>query len=396
MGYRRTIAVGNVDYKTREVFENVVENTHNNVVLADSEGAILYASPAFRNEFDFSMEVGVSYDIFDMVSPDDVGVSREAYDRAVSTGEKVVVTFRVMLGAKDFSYVEAVISNLLDYDSVNCMLISFRNVSAYKNSVIELENYKDHLEELVEQRTQELRESLEKEKLVIEQQKQFISMVSHEFRTPLTIIDGNAQIIVNRGDKLTQEMLQKRSITIRKAVDRLVGLIERVLSDKVLESGDLDVDLSPCNYAAMVRDISIEKLSITPEAKIRLDIARDIPEIWMDEKLVHQVIVNLISNAFKYSCGEAEVKIKLHLKESNILLEVSDKGVGIPLDELNKIFTKYFRASTAAAIPGTGLGLNLVKQIAELHGGEAFIDSEVDMGTTVTFSLPVKLVDEES
>lgn len=388
-------AVGDVSYHTREVFENVIENTFNNVVLADSEGAILYASPVFREEFDFEMEEGLSYDIFDMINPEDVDVARFAFKKAVASGEKVVVTFRVMLGAKDFSYVEAVFSNLIEYDSVNCMVISFRNVSAYVNSVNELQQYKEHLEEQVEKRTAELRESLEKEKEVIEQQKQFISMVSHEFRTPLTIIDGNAQIIVNRGDKLTTEMLQKRSITIRKAVDRLVGLIERVLSEKVLESGDLDVDLSPCNYASMVREICIEKLSITPNAKIQLDIGRDIPEMMLDEKLVHQIVVNLISNAFKYSKEEPEVKVKVYLDGVNVSLEVSDKGVGIPMDELNKIFTKYFRASTASEIPGTGLGLNLVKQIAQLHGGDAYIDSEVDMGTTVTVSLPIKASEAE-
>jgi len=380
----------------REVFENIIESTFNNIVLLDAGGLFLYTSPSFCKEFrgNFNCESCVS--IFDVIHTDDIEKFKIEFIKAVKSEPKTykaVVEFRIKSISGDYRYVETIISNLLEHDSFNAMVLSFRDVTAYKNSLKELEVYKTQLENLVQQRTQELRKSIDKEKEVIEQQKRFISMVSHEFRTPLTIIDGNAQIIVNRGDKLTREMLQGRSMAIRKAVDRLVGLIERVLSDRVMEKGDLQLTLVPCDLSAMVRDVCIEKLGIAPQAKIQLDVERGIPMLLLDDKLIHQSVTNLISNAFKYSDEDPEIRVRVYTEDDNVVVSVKDKGIGIPENEIGKIFNKYYRASTAAGIPGTGLGLNLVKEIAGLHGGDAFIESEVGMGTTITIKIPMKVAE---
>jgi len=378
----------------REEFERVIDNSLDLITLIDDIGNVLYSSPAFLNRFGYDLPEKGKSNIFSMIHKEDVERFKKSFVSMLSNNSVYgipMAEFRLQSNGESWRHIDAVISNLLEYEGVKAVLVNYRDVTEYKESLIELEKYQSQLEELVEQRTRELTDSLEKEKIVIEQQRNFIAMVSHEFRTPLTIIDGNAQIIQSRGNTLDQEILQRRSLTIRKAVERLVGLIERVLSGKVMESGDLKIDISPCDFAAMVRSICIEKLGITPEAKIKLDIQRDIPEIMIDEKLVHQLVLNLISNAFKYSGEEPEIKVKIYAENDNVFLMVSDNGVGIPADEIQKIFTKYFRASTSAGIPGTGLGMNLVKEIAELHNGTASIESEVDIGTTVTVRLPMNL-----
>jgi len=222
-----------------------------------------------------------------------------------------------------------------------------------------------------------------------EQQRVFISMVSHEFRTPLTIIDGNAQIIQRRGHTLEKEVLGKRAVVIRTAVDRLVGLIETILSDSVLSGGELTINPEMASFTSIVKDSCMEKLGVTPNAQIKLDIDKTIPEMMIDSKVMHHVVMNLISNAFKYSPDNPTIGVRLYKEDDNAILEISDSGLGIPEDELPKIFTRYFRASTSGGISGTGLGLNLVKEMVELHGGKAYIESQVDIGTTVTIEVPI-------
>lgn len=384
----------NINGKAKDSFEKVVDNSLDLVTLVDELGNILYASPAFINRFGYNLPEKGGSNIFSMIHDEDVDSFKAGF-LSMLVNKSIqgipLSEFRLQSSVASWRHIDAVVSNLLEFEGVNAVFINYRDVTGYKESLIELEKYQSQLEDLVEQRTRELTDSLEKEKILLDQQRNFVTMVSHEFRTPLTIIDGNAQIIQSRGNTLDQDILQRRSLTIRKAVERLVGLIERVLSDKVMETGDLKLDFSSCDFASMVRSICIEKLGIAPQAKIKLDIQRDIPEIMIDEKLVHQMVLNLISNAFKYSGEEPEIKVKIYSENNSVFLVVSDNGVGIPEDELGKIFTKYFRASTAAGIPGTGLGLNLVKEIAELHSGEAFIESEIDIGTSVTIRLPINL-----
>jgi signal transduction histidine kinase len=238
-------------------------------------------------------------------------------------------------------------------------------------------------------RSAELTASLEKEKEVVEQQRTFISMISHEFRTPLAIIDGNAQIIEKRGDKLDVETLKKRAGTIRGAIDRLIGLIETILSAHAIESGRLSLNLAPCDMEKILRAAAVEQEDITPSHRIKVK-ARGLPEMMkLDEKIIRQMIVNLLSNAVKYSPAAKEVLVEASVNDGRIIISVVDYGVGIPEKEIPKLFQKYFRASTSSGIPGSGLGLNLVKQFVELHNGSVSLHSHVGKGTTVTVHLPL-------
>lgn len=254
-------------------------------------------------------------------------------------------------------------------------------------STTDISEYKRQ-QALLAAQSAELTAALENEKDIVEQQKTFISMVSHEFRTPLTIIDGNAQIILSRGTTLPRDVLERRAVTIRSAVDRLVRLIETLLSSHMLESGRMNVELGDCNLTQILEETCTDQQDISPQHQIKLSM-RDLPPLMrLDAKVIRQMITNLLSNAVKYSPQSPMVEVMAFAEGGNVVIEVTDYGVGIPEEEQPRIFGKYFRASTSGGIPGSGLGLSLVKQFVELHKGTIALRSKVGVGTVVTVTLP--------
>jgi len=258
------------------------------------------------------------------------------------------------------------------------IVISTTNITDYKRQ-----------QALLAAQSSELELALEKERQVVEQQKTFISMVSHEFRTPLTIIDGNAQIIERRGSTLAPPMLKHRAVTIRGAVDRLIQLIETILSAHMMEQGRLEIHRAPCSLSKIILDTVAEQQDVSPRHRIRTNI-KGVPEtLQLDERFMRHMMVNLLANAVKYSPSSPDIDVAAFVDAGQVVIEVQDHGVGIPESELPRIFTKYYRASTSGGIPGSGLGLNLVRQFVELHGGTIGLQSKVGMGTVVTVQLPL-------
>ncbi len=262
-------------------------------------------------------------------------------------------------------------------------------------STTDISEYKRQ-QALLAAQSAELASALEKEKDIVEQQKTFISMVSHEFRTPLTIIDGNAQIILSRGTTLPREVLERRAVTIRSAVERLIRLIETLLSAHMLEAGRLNVELGDCNIAQVIEEACTDQQDISPNHQIKLNMRNLPPAMRLDDKVIRQMMANLLSNAVKYSPQSPVVEVMAFAEGDNVVIEVTDYGVGIPADEQPRIFGKYFRASTSGGIPGSGLGLSLVKQFVELHNGSIALRSKVGVGTAITITLPKEGVVELS
>jgi signal transduction histidine kinase len=213
-------------------------------------------------------------------------------------------------------------------------------------------------------------------------------MVSHEFRTPLTIIDGNAQIIQKRWDTLPEDQRQKKLRTIRSAVSRLINMMEGVLSSNMLRTGKLEIIPEKLDLARLVYDIAEEQRELTNNVVVDY-ILDDLPEFLVfDKRVVTLIVSNLISNAIKFSPRGPELRIKGWIEGGHILIRVADNGIGIPENELDKIFERYYRATTSSGIPGTGIGLSLVKDLVELHGGGIEVKSRQGEGTRITFWIP--------
>lgn len=241
----------------------------------------------------------------------------------------------------------------------------------------------------LEKASTELQAALKNEKEASALQKQFVDMVSHEFRTPLTIIDGHAQILSRKADEITPDDIRKRTRTIRSAVTRLVTMMEGVLSSNMLKIGKLEIVPETVNLKAYARDLCDDHSELARSHKLTLDTSQLPETVRIDRKIMNLVLSNLISNAIKYSVHNPEVHVRLAMEGAWLRINVRDNGVGIPYEELPRIFERYFRASTATGIPGTGIGLSLVKELVELYHGKLEVNSEIGQGTEFSVSLPV-------
>lgn len=262
----------------------------------------------------------------------------------------------------------------------------------------ELAAHRDHLEEKVAERTAEvqrqaeqLAQALEKEQELNTLQRDFVSLVSHEFRTPLTIIDGAAQRLVRRKDKVTPEDLAVRTDKIRAAVQRMTGLIEGTLYASRLDAGTIRMERQSCDLKGLIREVCARQAEISQFHDIRVDVAGLPEDIHADPKLLDQVFTNLLSNAVKYAPDDLHIEVTGWTDGDFAAVSVRDHGVGVPADDLPRLCERFFRARTSTGIAGTGIGLNLVKQLMEMHKGTIEVDSVEGQGSVFTVRLPVDL-----
>ena len=234
----------------------------------------------------------------------------------------------------------------------------------------------------------ELEAALTNEQEASTLQKQFISMVSHEFRTPLSIVDGNAQILQRRVETIEPMETQKRLKTIRSAVSRLVNMMEAVLSSNMLKTGKLDLEPADFNLGKLIEELCHEQADLSAQHKIICDM-KGLPElVHLDAKIITLIMTNLLSNAVKFSLENPVVEIIGTQDANGVRLTIADNGVGIPEDELTQIFSKFYRATTSNGIPGSGVGLALVRDLILLHGGTIQVESTVGKGTRFDVLFP--------
>ncbi len=244
------------------------------------------------------------------------------------------------------------------------------------------------------EKTSQLREALKHEKEMRKMQNEFVALVSHEFKTPLQIIDSTRELVERKIKSSTgiDESIGKALERIKSGVYRMNGLISSVLNLAKIESGESSIRLekSPINFKKLVEEI-IEKnsaLATSKNIKVvnRLD---DVDvEFNADAKLLDHAFTNIIANAIKYSKNDTVVKILARANDKKIALRVVDQGIGIPKDDIVNVGKKFFRAKNTTTVAGTGIGIYLTKHFIEMHQGEIKIESQVNVGTTVTVTLP--------
>lgn len=235
----------------------------------------------------------------------------------------------------------------------------------------------------------ETSEALAIERKENEMQRQFVSVVSHEFRTPLAIIDGAANRLSRKLNEPAHERLQQMIGKIRNAVSRMTELIDDTLSSDKAYSERLALSLKECSIQALIAEVCDRQQSVSPDYHITTDFG-DLPDaIIADDKQLDHVFTNLLSNAVKYSPESRTCHVACCRAGSDVLITVSDSGVGISAQELPKLFQRFFRASSAVGIAGTGIGLNLVKKLVDMHGGEISVASELGRGSAFTVRLPI-------
>src|SRR6266571_4140373 len=220
---------------------------------------------------------------------------------------------------------------------------------------------------------------------------QFISTMSHELRTPLTSIISFTELIMDDEQELTRETVRSLTVIHRNA-ERLFRLVGELLLLSRLEAGAIPLDLSAVSVPDLVREAVRSGSATAAENGITLQAAAtDGPLVQADWLRLLQVLDNLLSNAIKYSGQHGTVRVEATHDGRRWRIDVADDGIGIPADELGKLFGRFVRASNArtAGLPGTGLGLSVVKALTELYGGSVEVNSTVGQGTTFSVFLPI-------
>lgn len=237
----------------------------------------------------------------------------------------------------------------------------------------------------------EIRNALEKERELNELRSGFVSLVSHEFRTPLTTIQSSAELLERYGDRYSNEKKQIHFRRIQTAVSRMTNLLDDVLTIGKAEAGQLKFEPSPMDVEAFCSNM-VESMQIIahPQHTINFVVQGECTDAQMDEKLLEHIMTNLLSNAMKYSPQGGIVKFNLICHAESVVFRIQDSGIGIPEKDLEKLFDSFRRASNVGTIPGTGLGLAIVQKCVELHGGQIRVESELGVGTTFIVTLPLK------
>lgn len=248
--------------------------------------------------------------------------------------------------------------------------------------------------ELLE-KTQQLKEALKEEKNIRKMQNEFIALVSHEFKTPLQIIDSTRELVVRklRTLNVSDESLTKSLDKIKSGIQRMNGLIHSTLNLAKMESGVNKINVEKQNFSLkdFIEDI-VEKnanLATNKGITVEMDLNNLPQEFSGDPKLLDHSFTNIVSNAIKYSKNNSLVKIIASSDDKQIIIKTTDQGIGIPKEDLANIGQKFFRAKNTLAVAGTGIGLYLTKYFVELHGGSVLIESELNIGTSVSVILPI-------
>ena len=234
-----------------------------------------------------------------------------------------------------------------------------------------------------------IRQQLEKERKLNQLQTQFIRTVSHEYRTPLSVILACSQLLESNADRLDREKQLRNCQKIQHSVRYMVKLLENVWLFKQGELGQLMFNPVPLDLEQFCRQLVEEYQVMTSEGQeIQLLCHGKRRTACVDEKLLQQILGNLLSNALKYSPHGCTVSLTMTCKNNRVIFQVCDQGIGIPLEDQSHIFESFHRATNVDTIRGTGMGLAIVKKAVDLHGGEISFDSEVGVGTTFTVTLP--------
>ena len=243
---------------------------------------------------------------------------------------------------------------------------------------------------LIEQASS-LEEKLHLEQRMTELQRNFISMVSHEFRTPLTIIDGQAQRLIKLREPISSHDIVERAHKIRNSVKRVTKVMENIITSSSLYDGTSQLPfaprkLDPCKLIADVCRINEEN---NPQCQIRFDYDEQPMLVFGDQDLLFLIFSNLISNAIKYSNADKEIRVTAYAAGDFAVITIEDKGIGIPEKDMAQLFERYHRGSNVTGIGGTGIGLHLVKMAISLHEGDIQVQSKEGAGSRFIVRLPL-------
>ncbi len=276
------------------------------------------------------------------------------------------------------------------------------DITLRKQSEEKLKNYSFELERQVRNRTlileeaiqelektkKDLHNALKKEKELNELKSRFVSMASHEFRTPLTTMMSSLSLVTKYGEQNDVQNQSKHVQKIKTSINNLTDILNDFLSVSKLEEGKIENMPEEINVNQYIADIISEMKPMAVKGQNMVHIHHGSERVLVDRKILKNVLFNLISNAIKFSPEGGSIEINSQASNSSFRISVKDHGIGIPKEDQKHLFERFFRGHNATHIQGTGLGLSIVARYAELMNGSVNVESEENKGTTFTIIIP--------
>lgn len=230
-----------------------------------------------------------------------------------------------------------------------------------------------------------LKQALVRERALAELQRQFLAVTSHDFRTPLSIIDSAARRIAKLAG--SPAAIAERVESIRRAVRRMTQSIDKTLATAMIAEGKAPFRPERTDLVPLIRDAVAALQALHPARRIELTLSA-LPMLMVDPALTERVIENVLGNAIKYSPEDSPITLVAAVEGEAVVVTITDHGIGIPADDLPQLFTRYFRGGNARRIKGTGIGLHAVRLVMDLHHGTIDLASHEGQGTTVRIAFP--------
>lgn len=249
------------------------------------------------------------------------------------------------------------------------------------------------LEIKVQDRTKQLTAALEQVQKISKAKSEFISAVSHELRTPLTSIKGYAALLIAGKIGELPAQVKERLEKINNHSDNLVKMINDLLDISRIESGRSEMTFQEIPVASLITNVQDLLTPQINEKKLHfvVDMANGCPAVCLDKHQIERVFINLIGNAVKFTPTQGTITVKVTHDDERISVSVSDTGIGMKQEDVEKLFTEFYRVDNSInqTVKGSGLGLVLSKKIIEAHGGKIWVESQIQRGTTFYFTLPL-------
>jgi PAS domain S-box-containing protein len=406
------------DLRNAEAILRASEEHHRSLIelhphtpwVADAQGEIIEIGREWEQVSGRSVAEARGYGWAESLHPEDRAWALANWAEALRTATRLDMEYRVLNGAREHRWFRARAAPRLDasgkvvrwYGLLEDVHDRRTALEALIASERQLRQHRDDLEKIVEVRTAEINQKnselarlLEQERETNALQRRFVAMVSHEFRTPLTIIDAAAQRLARLKEAPTPAYLAEKSIQIKGSVARMVELMESILAAGRLQTGIIDINMALCSLGEIVQSCVDRRQEVCATHRIHSDLA-ELPAITqIDPQAMERVFGNLLSNAVKYSPRAPDIYVRGWMERGVIHVSVRDTGVGIDEEDIPRLFEPYFRAQSATGIAGTGIGLNIVREIVERHGGTISVASDAGQGSTFTVSLPWRGQDHE-
>lgn len=365
-----------------ERFRALIENALDIITVLGADGIIHYESPSVEKVLGYKPGALVGKNIVKYIHPDDTANFLNTLER-VAQNPSVTLSIEFRFQHQDGSWriLEAVGNNFND-SATGFESIVFP--SGMSNIVI---NSRDITER---KRAEEIRNNLERERELSEGRFNFVSMMSHEFRNPLTTIKMSGELLKEFSDTISQEQKNRCLDRIEDAAQEMIRLLDDILSLSKVEVGKLEFNPQPFELAEFCHNL-VEGMQMAGGNKqsITYIMQGECDRACMDENILGHILTNLLSNALKYSPKESQVYFEIFCHEGEVIFKIQDQGIGIPIADQQLLFESFHRGGNVGKIPGTGLGLCIVKKFVDLHGGKISLQSQVGVGTTFTVKLPL-------